>query len=181
MKFTDRINFATSNQGKLREVSALYPNINTLKIDLPEIQTLDPKLLIEEKLKAANKLGYDSVMVEDTSLNFNCLSGLPGTFIKFFLENLKAAGLANLVLKYQDHTATAITSFGYAKQGKYYYSVSKLHGSIVNPRGNFGFGWDCIFMPEGQSQTLAEMKLEEKSIISPRAKAFKDLLQLLDF
>ena len=47
------------------------------------------------------------------------------------------------------------------------------------PRGANGFGWDVIFVPEGESRTFAEMSAEEKNARSHRAKAFADLLRRL--
>jgi XTP/dITP diphosphohydrolase len=55
-----------------------------------------------------------------------------------------------------------------------------LHGSLIRgPRGNGGFGYDPIFVPEGESRTTAEMRAEEKDAISHRGKAFRALAREL--
>ena len=47
------------------------------------------------------------------------------------------------------------------------------------PRGEGGFGYDPIFVPEGQSRTIAEMRMDEKNVISHRARALRDVLSKL--
>ena len=60
----------------------------------------------------------------------------------------------------------------YAYNGKEVHIFKgKIKGNIVYPRGKGGFGWDCIFQPEGYNKTFAE--IEEKNKISHRYKAFK--------
>lgn len=169
------IHFVTGNPDKLAEVRVLYPSIESINIDLPEIQSLDPNMVIKAKLQAAEALGYSNVLVEDTSLAFDCLGNLPGTLIKWFLSALKPEGLADLVLKYQNHGGHARTVFGLSRKGQVTFGVGELTGKIVAPRGG-GFGWDSIFVPNGHTKTFGEMSPSEKAAISMRTLAFKDLL-----
>lgn len=117
-----------------------------------------------------------SWLVEDTSLYFEGLHGLPGPLIKWFLKSLKPAGLAELATKLPTTVATAKTIIGLA------HSPTDIHffegavlGQIVSPRGDNGFGWDCIFQPQGSSKTFAEMPMAEKHLYSMRQRAVKKL------
>lgn len=166
------IYFITGNAGKFREIQALIPEITQLKLDLDEIQSLDPKIVIEHKLSQAASVHDGAFIVEDTSLSLECLQGLPGTMIKWFEETLGVAGIAALAMKYENRTAVARTTIGYlSNSGTKHYFVGELAGTIVPPRGSNGFGWDAIFMPHGYEQTMAELPAEEKNRISMRASA----------
>ena len=63
-------------------------------IDLTEIQSVDPKEIIEHKLNEAKKHMKGNLVVEDTSLYFEALNGLPGPLIKWFLKTVGNEGLA---------------------------------------------------------------------------------------
>src|SRR5689334_6374952 len=95
--------FITGNAGKFNEIKAIIPAVEQLKLDLDEIQSLDSQAVIEHKLEQAATRHNGEFFVEDTSVTIDCLNGLPGTFIKWFLETLKPAGLAELVHKYPNH------------------------------------------------------------------------------
>ncbi|MBX7145569.1 MAG: non-canonical purine NTP pyrophosphatase [Oligoflexia bacterium] len=170
--------FITGNAGKLAELRALYPRVESLNIELPELQSLDPHEVIQAKLKAAEALGHQDVLVEDTSLCCECLGRLPGPLIKWFLAELGPSGLAQLVHKYQRHAALARTVFGLSSAGRHIFGLGEVRGNIVAPRGK-GFGWDSIFQPLGSSQTFGEMETSQKASFSMRTLAFYDLRRQL--
>eukprot|EP00960_Hanusia_phi_P010100 295048-Hanusia_phi.AAC.2 len=76
------------------------------KIDLPELQG-PPEEVSREKCRLAAKQIKGPVLVEDTSLCFNALNGLPGVYIKWFLEGIGHEGLNNLLAAYPDKSAYA--------------------------------------------------------------------------
>ena len=84
----------SGNEGKLREFQSIIPQVKNIRLELDEIQSLDPIKIIEHKLNSAkNKLNneginFDYIIVEDTSLFIDSLNGLPGPFIKFFLKSI---------------------------------------------------------------------------------------------
>ena len=96
------LTFVTGNAKKLEEVRAILGgetlpvNIVSQKIDLPELQG-EPDEISRQKCELAVKEVGGPVMVEDTSLCFNALGGLPGPYIKWFLEKTGHTGLNNLV------------------------------------------------------------------------------------
>ncbi|HUD11274.1 MAG TPA: non-canonical purine NTP pyrophosphatase, partial [Candidatus Saccharimonadia bacterium] len=160
------IYFLTGSAGKFREIKAIMPEIEQLKLDLAEIQSLSSQAVIEHKLAQAATLTQEAFFVEDTSLVFHCLNNLPGTFVKWFEQSLGLAGEADLVGRYQDHSATATTMIGYRDQeGNNHYFEGQVHGTIVSPRGG-GFGWDAIFVPRGYDKTFGELGIEIKNTLS---------------
>ena len=91
-----KIYFITGNANKLKEFSAIIGDIgehelDSKSVDLPEYQG-EPEEIALEKCKAALELVKAPVLVEDTSLCYNALHGLPGPYIKWFLEKLKPEG-----------------------------------------------------------------------------------------
>jgi len=168
--------FITGNKSKFTEAKAILPDIEQLDIDLPEIQDFDAKKIIEAKLLEALIHRKGEFIVEDTSLYFDCLNGLPGPLIKWFMQTIGNEGLAHLVDKFGNSNAEAKTIIGYAKNPEeIYYFNSSIRGKIVSPRGNTNFGWDPIFQPEGYSKSFAELTPEEKNNISMRRMAFDKL------
>ncbi|KAA8548479.1 hypothetical protein F0562_000254 [Nyssa sinensis] len=113
------------------------------------------------------------VLVEDTCLCFNALKGLPGPYIKWFLQKIGHGGLNNLLLAYEDKSAYALCVFSLAlgPNAEPITFIGKTLGKIVPPRGPNDFGWDPIFQPDGYDQTYAEMPKEEKNKISHRSKS----------
>jgi inosine triphosphate pyrophosphatase len=167
--------FVTGNAGKFAEISAHIPNLRQLKLPLDEIQSLDPQTVIAHKLEQAAKLHDGAFIVEDTSLSFNCLRGLPGPFITWFETSIGLDGLAQLVERYDDHTATATTTIGYRDTdgGNFYFNGS-ISGTITPPAGQ-GFGWDPIFVPDGYDAPFGVLGKEVKNKISMRALATQKL------
>jgi non-canonical purine NTP pyrophosphatase (RdgB/HAM1 family) len=174
--------FITGNAGKFREISALIPDIQQLRLDLDEIQSLDPQVVIAHKLDQAARQHDGEFIVEDTSLIFACLKGLPGTQIKWFFETLGNEGIADLVNRYDDHSAIARATIGHRDQdGRITYFVGEVKGHVVPPRGDIEkFGWNPIFQPEGETRTFAEMTISEKNHLSMRGLAAMKLKHHLE-
>ncbi len=170
------LNFITGNENKFREAQMFIPDLTMLKIDLTEIQSLDPKVIIAAKLTEAYAHNTGELIVEDTSLHLDALNGLPGPLIKWFLETVGNEGLAKIALRDGRVAAVARTVIGYAKsETEHYFFEGMLKGTIVEPRGKSEFGWDPIFQPYGEKQTLAEMGIAAKNEISMRSVALRKL------
>lgn len=175
------IYFITGNKNKLAEVQAVLPDVKQLDIDLPEIQEIDAQKIIEAKLIEALNHQKGEFIVEDTSLRLDCLNGLPGPLIKWFLQAIGNQGLAELAEKMGNDQAEAVTMIGYAKsQNEMKFFEGRVKGKIVNPRGETKFGWDPIFIPDGYDKTFAELGIEEKNKISMRRMALNKLKEFLN-
>ncbi|XP_068621462.1 inosine triphosphate pyrophosphatase [Battus philenor] len=177
------LTFVTGNVKKLEEVRAIlgknFPfEVTSYKLDLPELQGEIDEVSIKKCQEAARRLNKP-VVVEDTCLCFNALKGLPGPYIKWFLEKLEPEGLPKLLDGWEDKSAEAICTFAYCPSSGDNQEIllfqGKTSGKIVSPRGTRDFGWDCVFQPDGYNLTYAEMSKEEKNKISHRYKALDKL------
>ncbi|GMF17830.1 unnamed protein product [Phytophthora fragariaefolia] len=174
------LTFVTGNANKLKEVVAIlgadFPfELRNQAVDLPELQG-EPADIAKEKCRLAAKQVQGAVLVEDTSLCFNALKGLPGPYIKWFLEKTGHDGLNNMLAAYEDKSAYAQCIFAYAPAGaEPQVFIGQTPGKIVPARGPTTFGWDPVFQPDGYDQTYAEMEKTTKNQISHRYKALEAL------
>lgn len=183
------IKFITSNPLKTREVQALLAegglrvpfDIQTLDIQLPELQE-SPLVIAIEKTRLASNRVKAPCLVEDTSLCLNALGGLPGPYIKHFLDELGSAGLFKMVEAYEDRSARAICNVGFSpgpgQQPVIFTGIT--YGEIVLPEeDDNGFGWDTCFRPSGFTTTFSKMTVNEKNAISHRSLALRQFQQYI--
>lgn len=173
--------FITGNKDKFEEVKHLIPEIEQLDIDLPEIQEIDPKEIVKYKLQSALAHHKGSFIVDDTGIYLSCLNGFPGPLSKWLEKSIGSEGIYNLTAKLNDSKAEAKAVIGYVHtDGEFHFFEGVVKGQIVQPRGKSGFGWDPVFLPDGQTKTYAEMTREEKTAISHRTLAVNKLKEFLD-
>ena len=173
--------FITGSANKFAEAKAILGDIKQLNEELPEIQEVDAKKIIKVKLDAAMQMREGELIVEDTSLYFDCLCGLPGPLIKWFFLSMGNEGLWSIAEKMGNTKAEARTLIGYAdKEGDMHFFEGSMKGTIVAPRGDRDFGWSPIFQPEGHEKTFGEMDQEEKNGISMRRIALEQLQEFLE-
>jgi len=173
--------FITGNKNKFDEVAAILPEVEQLDIDLPEIQEIDPHEIIKAKLTEAFQHTSGEFIVEDTSLYLDCMNGLPGPLIKWFLKTVGNKGLADIAEKFGNSKAQAKTMIGYATdRDDIHFFEGVVEGKIVQPQAVSGFGWDPIFLPDGHTKTFAEMDKPEKNEISMRRMALNKLSEFLN-
>ncbi len=173
--------FVSSNLNKIREFKELLGiPIESIPIEIDEIQTTDLDALLKHKVQQAYKKIKAPVIVEDTALFFNAWNELPGPLIKWFLKELGVRQLVQALSSFEDKTAKAVCGVGYTDGESFHFFEGMIEGKIVPPRGDYGFGWDSIFQPTGSFQTFAEMNPAQKNKISMRRRAlekFSDFLK----
>ena len=184
--------FATHNLNKSSEVadllSGIYKvrNLNdlNLKDEIPETgSTIEENSLIKARF-LYEKFGIDC-FADDSGLEVEALNGEPGVRsarysgelkddsrnVKLLLENL--SGKTNRKGRFR--TVITLLLDGNEKQFE-----GVIGGTIIEEeRGSSGFGYDPVFIPEGQNLTFAEMSAREKNTISHRGKAVRELVEYL--
>ena len=174
--------FVTTNIGKLHEVQAMLPvEVAHLPIHVPEIQALD----VDEVVRAKAQWGYAHagvpVLVEDTGLAFTAWNGLPGALIRWFMETVGSSGLCHMLHTGQDRGATATCTFDLFDGHEHQLFSGLVHGTIaLAPRGQNGFGWYDILIPDGYLQTFAEMPVEQRHALTMRKIAADQLRAFLE-
>lgn len=184
------VHFVTGNANKLAEVRAILGSscdasftLEAKKVDLPELQGEPEDIAAEKASLAARDIGGPT-LVEDTSLCFNALGGLPGPYVKWFLEKTGHDGLNNLLAAYDDKSAYAQCIFAYCEGPGYkpVVFVGRTDGTIVPARGPTDFGWDPVFLPDdavADGRTYAEMDKPTKNKISHRKRALEKFREFM--
>ena len=180
------LTFVTSNAGKAREAATLLGRtVAAQPLDVPEIQSLDFSEVARAKALVAARAFGIPVLVEDSGLVVAGWGGFPGPLTKWItMGALGQEGLAKMLDGFSDRGAEAVSALAVARPGQeekdVVVAVGRVAGSIaLHPRGNNGFGWDVLFIPEGATRTWAEMSEDEKNRDSHRARAFASLRSLL--
>jgi XTP/dITP diphosphohydrolase len=185
--------FATNNKNKVEEIKNTIPSsfeIITLTEagidkDIPEpFDTLEENA--REKAKTIFEFTGENCMSEDTGLEVFALDGAPGVHSaryagesKSFEKNIEKL-LKELQFK-TDKKAQFRTIICLIKDGKENFFEGICKGEIISvPKGQKGFGYDPVFIPEGATKTFAEMSIEEKNKYSHRRKAVDKLVTFLN-
>lgn len=154
--------------------------VDSVKLDLPELQG-EPEDIAKEKCRLAALEVKEAVICEDTCLCFNALNGLPGPYVKWFLQKVGHEGLNKMLVGFEDKSAYAQCTFAYTPGPEYdpLVFIGRTDGTIVPARGPSEFGWDPIFEPLGFNETYAEMDKVLKNTISHRYRALDKLRDYL--
>lgn len=167
-----KVRFLSGNQDKIDEVKRILALIGVeivpVSKKLEELQTEDVDRLVKDKLiKAFEAIGRP-VFVEHTGLYLNGLNGLPAGLTQIFWDKLEADRFTKLVAGLGDATVTAKTILGYCDGRKMHLFEGSIQGTVPGtPAGPRGFQWDCVFVPNGHTETFAEMG-DKKDQISMR-------------
>lgn len=192
-----RIVFATNNQHKLEEISAIlgdrFEIVSLAEIncfdDIPETaDTLEGNALQKARF-VKEKFGYDC-FADDTGLEIEALNNAPGVYSARYAgparsseDNMNKA-LEELKDK-ANRKARFRTVIALILDGKEYLFDGIVNGSIATEKkGAEGFGYDPIFVPEGYCESFAQLGADVKNKISHRARAtaqLADFLALQDF
>lgn len=184
--------FATNNTHKLEEVSAILKDKVELlsmkdincSVDIPETaDTLEGNALIKARYILKNY--HSDCFADDTGLEVEALKGAPGVYSARYAGDAhnSEANMKKLLQdleRIENRKAQFRTVFALIIDGKEHLFEGIIKGEIIkNRRGTSGFGYDPVFVPEGYTQTFAEMGNELKNKISHRALATHKLCKFL--
>lgn len=184
--------FATNNKNKIAEVSQMLQGRYKLlsleeigcHVELPEEQDT-----LEGNSRQKAMYVWDNFKVDcfadDTGLEVKALDGAPGVYSARYAgpqrdnnDNIKHL-LQNLAGK-QDRSAQFRTYITLILNGQEHQFEGIVNGHITEEwKGDKGFGYDPVFIPDGYTKTFAEMNSEEKNAISHRGKAMQQLISFL--
>lgn len=187
-----QIVFATNNENKLKEIRDILgesfnllslPDMN-INLDIPETEpTLEENAL--QKARFIHNIVDMNVFADDTGLEIETLGGLPGVSSARFAGEDKNSD-ANIdkalamIGSAENMNARFRTVIALIMDNKEYLFEGIVNGHIIKEKkGKKGFGYDPVFVPEGEIRTFAEMSPDEKNLISHRARAFEKLREFL--
>lgn len=183
--------FATHNAHKLEEVQQMLPQAIQFKslteINFhDEIEETGTTFLENARLKAQTiyqKTGVN-VFADDSGLVIDGLNGAPGVYSARYAGTGKSSdNIAKVLLELKGHTnrnAYFIAVFCLILNGEEHFFEGRVHGTIAHEiLGEDGFGYDPIFIPEGFTQSFAQMTSEEKNSMSHRGRAVEQLNEFL--
>jgi XTP/dITP diphosphohydrolase len=184
--------FASHNQNKVNEIKSLLPDTFEI-LSLTEIgfneEIEETGLTLDENSKIKAQTVYEKTgyfcFADDTGLEIEVLNYEPGVFSARYAGNqkndsdniekvlLNLQGMTNRNARFRTVITLLIGQEEYSFEGR-------VDGKIImEKRGEFGFGYDPIFIPENESITFAEMSMEEKNQFSHRARAFLKMIEFL--
>lgn len=184
--------FATNNRHKIEEVSAILDgvcNISGLKEigcfeDIPEEMDTIRGNAMQKARFIFEKYGFNC-FADDTGLFVDSLDGEPGVYSARYAgeECDSQKNIDKLLDKLKDKTdrkALFKTVVALIIDGNEYYFEGVINGEILSERhGDGGFGYDPVFIPEGFTQSFAQLGMDEKNKISHRALAIKAMSDFL--
>ena len=170
-----KILFATSNNHKVREANAVGKEFKIefvqIQIEYPEIRSESVSRVAGEGARFVFEKIRERVIVEDSGLFIDALNGFPGPYSAFVFRKIGNDGILKLLK--ENRNAKFISAIGYCDSNGVRTFEGIVKGIIAEkPRGNAGFGYDPIFIPENYEKTFAEDP-GLKSRISHRRMAFQ--------
>ena len=157
------INFVTSNKNKAKEFRQILGHtikVNHIEMSYPEMRSDNPEEIARHSAEMlANEL-KKTVVVEDSGLFIDALNGFPGTCSAYIHKRIGLRGIIKLMNVIKNRNCTYKSAVAYCERGKKPISfLGEERGKVAESiRGNFGFGHDPIFIPEGSNKAYGEMK-----------------------
>jgi XTP/dITP diphosphohydrolase len=172
------VTFVTSNPGKVREVQRILGEFDITvrwgRRSLPEPQSDSLAEVVRAKLTAAAKPGV-GVVVEDSGLFIETFRGFPGVYSRYVLDTIGVDGVLRLT-QGRALPAEFRAVAGYRKGTRTILGEGRVRGTIApESLGWNGFGYDPIFIPEGERETFGEMSPADKDELSHRGLAMRAL------
>jgi len=179
------LSFVTTNEGKFREAQRIASEfgIELEQVPLPYLEIQSDKL--EDIARVGAQQAYAMLkrpcFVEDSGLFIEALKGFPGTFSSYVFKTIGNHGILKLMENIENRSAEFRSTVGYCERGtEVFVFTGIVRGRISTEiRGTGGFGYDPIFIPDGEERTFAELSTEEKNTLSHRGKAIRNFFNWL--
>jgi XTP/dITP diphosphohydrolase len=203
MRTTNIILLASTNPGKIMEITELFKDYPKLQLKAVEELVFNTRSLrgaengnnyyenAYNKGRLAHLAAKYPTLADDSGLEVDALDGKPGFHsdryatpkaketkdqanVRKLLEELKG-------VPKEKRTARFVCTLVFFVEGVVLSATETMEGTILEaPRGENGFGYDPVFLVKGTDKSLAEMETEEKNKISHRAKALKSIMKLIE-
>lgn len=167
-----KVTFVTSNNHKAQEAAGILAGlaeVEHIPLECPEIRDDSVAVVAKGKASYAYATLGRPVITDDTGFFVNALNGFPGSCAAYVHRTIGNEGILKLLSDKIDRSAWFETGIAYADADGVQVFVGRVDGTVVEPKGACGFGYDPIFSIGGK--TLAEMSEEEKNAISHRSLA----------
>jgi len=185
---------ASHNQGKIREIAALLGPFQVLTVSSASLELEEPEetgatFVENAKLKALVGMKATGLpcLADDSGLVIPALDGQPGIYSARWAQTPEGAvdfsyaidRITKEMADKQDYSAYFVCALNLVWPDGFDVTVEgKAYGHLTfPPRGEKGFGYDPIFIPEGHSITYAQMRPEQKQRISHRSIAIQEMIQ----
>jgi non-canonical purine NTP pyrophosphatase (RdgB/HAM1 family) len=151
------LTLVTGNTQKAKQFEQILGyTLKSAALEIPEIQSLDVREILEAKAREAYRQLQTPLIVDDVSLVIDELKGLPGPLIKWFLTTIGPEGICRLADTTHTRRATALVGIGYCDENGFQAFVGEGRGRIADtPAGSGGFGWDSTLIQDGWNVTRA--------------------------
>jgi len=187
-----RLVIATTNAGKVIEIRSALGDVpgwilDVLPPGLPAIEETGDTFIASAIQKAEHYSRFvdDITLADDSGLCVEALGGRPGVHSARYAEN-PAARIRRVLHEMErvpdrQRDAVFYCALVLAERGKIIWTVEGNVAGIIahSPSGEWGFGYDPIFLLPGLNRTMAELNTEEKNRLSARGKALKELQKFL--
>jgi XTP/dITP diphosphohydrolase len=192
----DKTIFATSNEGKMKEIRMILADLNREVLSMKEagIQTEiveDGKTFEENaliKARTIHKLTGALVLADDSGLEVDYLGGEPGVYSARYMGEDTSYDIKNRsIIERLDQAVGTQRSARFVcaiaavfPDGDEAVTLGKIEGEIARePKGDGGFGYDPIFYVPEYGKTTAQLTPEQKNQVSHRAKALKEMKEVI--
>ncbi|MGC9071850.1 MAG: XTP/dITP diphosphatase [Acidilobus sp.] len=168
----------TRNRGKFDEarleLASFGIELRQLEVDKLEVQSEDVVEIASTAARHAYETFRAPLIVDDTGLYIEAFGGFPGPYSSYIIKKIGLDGVLRLMEGVANRRACFRTAVAYADEEGVRVFTGETCGNISHrPIGSSGFGYDPIFIPDGEVRTYAEMTIQEKNALSHRGKALR--------
>ncbi len=179
-----KLRFITGNENKVKEASERLKELGFEVVQdnmsPPEVQadTLEDVALFSAGWVVERS--PEPFFLEDAGFFVDYLNGFPGVYSAYVFDTIGYEGILRLLSSENERSARFEAVIAYWDGKEFHTFKGVVKGNVSRkPRGENGFGYDPIFVPEGEERTFAEMSAQEKNSMSHRGRALDKMAEWL--